>query len=177
MYNYRWYAYVLIAVNLILEPFISKWFSIGVAYPDMLLILMLMLSMGRKDNQILIVSAATGFVYDMLYSRFLGPMTVLFFLRGLVTIVIGRRFKQENVLMLTLAGFAMALVSRVYTIILTVGFKDFFRAFGMFIADIVFSALYTAVIIMVITTVMFLIYNSYGRRSKRLLYGKNNRDT
>ncbi|HQH66483.1 MAG TPA: rod shape-determining protein MreD, partial [Clostridia bacterium] len=120
MYNYRWYAYVLIAIALIIEPFISKWFSIGVAYPDILLILMLMLSMGKKDNQILIVSAATGFVYDMLYGRFLGPMTVLFFLRGLLTIVIGRRFKQENVLMLTLIGFAMALVSRVYTIILTV---------------------------------------------------------
>lgn len=79
MYNYKWYAYLLIIINLIIEPYISKWFSIGAAYPDILLILMLMFSMGRKDNHILIVSASTGFIYDMLYSRFLGPMAILLF--------------------------------------------------------------------------------------------------
>ncbi|HQM97074.1 MAG TPA: hypothetical protein PK705_08715, partial [Clostridia bacterium] len=62
MYNYKWYAYLLIIINLIIEPYISKWFSIGVAYPDILLILMFMFSMGRKDNHVLIVSASTGFI-------------------------------------------------------------------------------------------------------------------
>ena len=67
MYNYKWYAYILIAVNLILEPYISKWFSIGIAYPDVLLIIILMLSMGKKDSQIIIVSSVTGFrSYDYL---------------------------------------------------------------------------------------------------------------
>ena len=176
MYNYKWYAYLLIIVNLILEPYISKWFSIGIAYPDILLILMLMLSMGKKDNQILIVSASTGFIYDMLYSRFLGPITILLFLRGLLSIAIGRRFKKENILILSLTGFVSALVSRIYTIMLSVGIKDFFRGFSMFIADIGFSAIYTALIIVIITTVLFLIYNSFGKRSKRLLYGRNSQN-
>lgn len=175
MYNYKWYAYLLILANLILEPFISKWFSIGMAYPDILLILMLMLSMGKKDNQIMIVSAATGFIYDMLYSRFLGPMTILLFLRGLLSIAVGRRFKKENVLILTITGFVTSFISRMYTIMLSVGVKDFFRGFKIFIIDIGFSSVYTALIIGLITTIMFLIFNSYGKRSNRLLYGRNNK--
>ncbi|HQO69107.1 MAG: rod shape-determining protein MreD [Clostridia bacterium] len=177
MYNYKWYAYLLIIINLIIEPYISKWFSIGVAYPDILLILMFMFSMGRKDNHVLIVSASTGFIYDMLYSRFLGPMTVLLFLRGLLSIAIGRRFKKENIVILTLAGLVTAFISRAYTIMLSVGIKDFFKGFSMFITDIGFSAIYTALIITVITAVMFMIYNSYGKRSKRLLYGRNNQNS
>ncbi|MFA5341995.1 MAG: rod shape-determining protein MreD, partial [Clostridia bacterium] len=127
MYNYKWYAYLLIVLNLILEPYISKWFSIGIAYPDILLILMLMLSMGKKDNHILIISASTGFIYDMLYSRFLGPVTILLFLRGLLSIAINRRFKKENILILSLTGLISAFISRIYTIMLSVGIKDFFR--------------------------------------------------
>lgn len=173
MYSYKWYTYVLIIVNLILEPYISKWLSIGLAYPDLLLILMLMLSMGIKDNQVIWVSCVTGFVYDMLYSAFLGPITLLFFIRALVIIALGGRFKKENTLILTLSGFAMAFVSRIYTIMFSVGIKGFFKDFGIFIRDIGFSAIYTALIIAVITTLLFLIYNSYGKRSKRELYGRN----
>ncbi len=176
MYNYKWYAYLLIVLNLILEPYISKWFSIGIAYPDILLILMLMLSMGKKDNHILIISASTGFIYDMLYSRFLGPVTILLFLRGLLSIAINRRFKKENILILSLTGLISAFISRIYTILLSVGIKDFFRGFNLLVSDIVFSAIYTSLIIMLITTVMFIIYNSFGKRSKRLLYGRNNQN-
>jgi rod shape-determining protein MreD len=177
MYNYKWYAYILIAANLILEPYISKWFSIGIAYPDVLLILILMLSMGKKDSQIIIISSVTGFIYDMLYSSFLGPMTILLFLRGLVSIIIGRRFKKENIFVLTAVGFIMAFISRLYTIILSSGISDFIRGFSLFIQDIGFSALYTSLIIMLITIILFIVYNSFGKRSKRHFYGHNSQDT
>lgn len=176
MYSYKWYTYVLIFINLVFEPYIEKWFSIGIAYPDVFLILFLVMSMGKVDKQVMIVSAVTGFVYDMLYSSFLGPITILFVARAFLLLIISRWVTKDNMIVMSFAGFVLAFISRIYTIIFSVGIVDFFSHIGMFIGNVLFSAIYTASIITLITCVIWIKYNSSGRRSKRLLYGHAAKD-
>jgi rod shape-determining protein MreD len=176
MYSYKWYTYVLIVINLILEPYIEKWFNIGPAYPDAFLILFLVMSMGKIDKQVLIVSAATGFIYDMLYSSFLGPITILFIARAFLFLLVSKWVTKDNMIVMSFAGFVLALVSRIYTIIISVGFVDFFSNISMFAGNILFSAIYTASVITLITFIIWIIYNSSGRRSKRLQYGHTAKD-
>jgi cell shape-determining protein MreD len=132
--------------------------------------------MGKVDKQVLIVSAVTGFIYDMLYSSFLGPITILFIARAFLLLLVSKWVTKDNLIVMSFAGFVLAFVSRIYTIIISVGIVDFFSHIGMFTGNILFSAIYTTSVITLITFIIWLIYNSSGRRSKRLLYGHTAKD-
>lgn len=173
MYSYKWYTYLFICIVLIFEPYIFKWLSIGPAYPNLLLVLLMLAAMGKKDNQTIIIFSASGFIYDLLYSSFIGPVTLFCFLASFGAITLAKHFERENMIILTISAWGLSFLRSLYALLLNVGFKEFYSRFFLYGKEALFSATYTASLVFVLTVIFFIINNTYAKRSKRLLYGQH----
>ncbi len=156
MRGYKWYIIVFLALMVIAQPSLSEWFSVKGAVVSFVLFFIMLTAFGKKSPDIFIVALSLGFFYDMMYSPWLGRMTLVLLLAVLSVMAVGKIVYKNHMPVLTVFFFVSTYIMENIRTVLEVGLRIYFRSFGYIQGNILSIALYAAFLAAVFGTVFFL---------------------
>lgn len=156
MRGYKWYIIIFLAILVIAQPNFSNWISIKGAVISFVLFFVMLTAFGRKRPDIFIVALSIGFFYDMMYSPWLGRMTIILLLAVLSVMAVGKIVYKNNMPILTVFYFVSTYILENVRTVLEVGPRIYYKSFAFIQGGIFRISLYAATLAAVFGTVFFL---------------------
>lgn len=146
MKNYKWHAYVFISIFIILQPFLKEWLSVGGISINFVLYFFMLFTFNKKKAHALVLAVATGLVYDMMYSPWLGRTIMVFLTATLLVMLIDKRVYRENVPALAVFFLISTFILENINTLLQIGLFEFVGNIGMIQLHLLYMSLYAAVL-------------------------------
>jgi len=161
MYRYNLFHYLIIAILIVIQPFISEWFMISNVKIDFLLIFLIIISFNKEKKDSFILILVTGLIYGLLYSNFFFQYVIVLLIALLSVWGISKIAKIESVLYITIYGALILFATSFIKAFLELPLKEI----GTNITYITRIALYNGIyggIIFMIVSVAFLIVSLFS---------------
>jgi len=144
MRGYKWYAIIFLILLVIAQPNFSQWFALKGTGISFVLFFIMLTAFEKKRPDIFIVPAVIGFLYDMLYSPWLGRMAIVLLLAALSVIVVSKIVYRENMPVLTLYFFISTYLLENIRSFMEVGPGVYFRSFAFIQGELLWISVYAA---------------------------------
>lgn len=165
MKGYKWYTIILLLLLVIIQPNLSDWFSINGTVINFVLFFVMMAAFGKKLPDIFVAAFILGMIYDMLYSPWLGRMTIVLLLSALTVMIVGKIVYKENMPVLTLYFFAATYIFENIRTFLEVGPSIFFASFAYIQGEMFRVSVYAAALAAAFGSIFFLVSVIKDRRA------------
>lgn len=150
MYLFR--VVIAALVVFILQVTVVHWISVGGASPDLVLVILVLIILERGPVAAVVIGFTLGFLQDLGNASFLGMNALAKSIAAYGVSRIGGDLFPESVLFKGLLIFSASLVNDIISLAVTTSF-DFFEILTSFFRYSLLSALYAAVIGMVVLEV------------------------
>lgn len=165
MSGYKWYTIILLLLLVIIQPNLSDWFSVNGTVINFVLFFSMMAAFGKKIPDIFIMALVLGIIYDMLYSPWLGRMTIVLLLSALSVMIVGKIVYKENMPVLTLYFFTTTYIFENIRTFLEVGPQIFIKSFAFIQGGMLRISVYSAILAAAFGTLFFISSFIKDRRS------------
>lgn len=155
MLRYKWYVIIFLILLVIAQPNLAQWFAVKGIVISFVLFFIMLVSFEKKRPDIFIVPVAIGFLYDMLYSPWLGRMAIVLLIAALSVIAVGKIVYRDNMPVLTLFFFVTTYLLENIRTILEVGPGVYFNSFGFIQGEILWISIYAAALAAVFGTFFY----------------------
>lgn len=166
MHKYRWYVIVFLIVAAIGQPYFAQWTAFRGVSINFVLFFIMLSAFAKKSPDIFLVPLAIGMFYDMLYSPWLGRMTIVFILGALSVMAVGRFVYKEHVPVLTVYFFISTYILENIRAVMEVGPGIYYRSFVFIQENVLWTSVYAAVLAAVFGTIFYLGTLSFDRKLK-----------
>lgn len=166
MKRYRWYTILLLILFLILQPFTAGWFQVAGIRPDLLLPMFIFTSFARDAASPVAMGIGMGLAADFLYSRWIGPYILIYFLTALLCRFLAKHIFMENVLAVAGSTFLTVYVMRNIYLFLIQG-SHYLSGFVTFQEMILGHALYAGILCGLMSSV-YLLFRVFTNRTIRI---------
>lgn len=156
MSGYKWYTIMFLVLLIITQPNLSDWFSINGTVISFVLFFVMMAAFGKKLPDIFIAAFVLGMVYDMMYSPWLGRMTIVLVISALSVMIVGKIVYKENMPVLTLYFFGATYILENIRTFLEVGPGIFINSFAYIQGEMLRMSVYAAGLAAVFGTLFFI---------------------
>lgn len=150
MYEYKWHTILFLVLLVIIQPFTTEWFDIKGVSINFLLFFIMMTAFGKKNSKAVITALCLGVAYDMIYSPWIGKMTLVFLLAIATVFLVNKIVYKENVPVLTVYFFATVYFLENIVTVLELGVLKYIESFGFIQKEILKISIYAAVLTMII---------------------------
>lgn len=155
MRRYKWYAIIFLILLVIAQPNFTQWFAVKGTVISFVLFFIMLSAFEKKRPDIFIVPVAIGFLYDMLYSPWLGRMAIVLLLAVLSVIAVSKIVNRDNMPILTIYFFAATYIIENIRAFMEVGPGIFFSSFGFIQGELFRISIYAAALAAVFGTFFY----------------------
>lgn len=163
MKPYKWHSVVAISLLIILQPFLSQWFEIRNVSINFVLYFVMLFAFTKKPSQSFTFAVVIGLIYDMVYSLWLGKMIILLLAATALVMILDKRIYRENIPALTVFFLFSTFILENLNTLLEVGLSDFLSNFVYIQGNLVWIAVYAA-ILSIITGAFYFVLSLKGDR-------------
>ncbi len=156
MHRYKWHTILFLIFLVIVQPNLTKWFSVKGAGVSFVLFFIMMAAFGIRKPDIFIAALAIGFFYDMLYSPWLGRMTIIFILATFSVMIVRKFVYKENMIVLTGYFFLTTYLLENIKVLLEIGPGVFLNKIIFIQGTVLATAVYAAALAAVFSMVFYL---------------------
>ena len=156
MKGYKWYVIIFLVILVIAQPSFSEWFSIKGVVVSFVLFFVMLTAFGKKRKDLIIVSLSIGLFYDMMYSPWLGRMTLILLLSVLAVMVVGKIVYKNNMPVLTLFFFVSTYILENVRVIIEISPGAYFDSFVFIQERMLRISIYAAALAAVFGMIFFL---------------------
>jgi hypothetical protein len=156
MKGYKWYVIALLIILVIAQPNLSKWLEIKDVVVSFVLFFIMLTAFGKKKPDIFIVPFAIGMMYDMLYSPWLGRMTIILLISTLTVMAVGKIVYKNHMPVLTAFFFISTYLLENLRALIETGPAIYFDSFVFIQGKILGISIYAAALAAFFGTVFFL---------------------
>lgn len=156
MRRYKWYTILFLLLLVILQPYLMDWLSVKGISISFVLFFTMMTAIRIKTPDVLLVPVVIGFIYDMMYSPWLGRMAMVLLLGALAVLAVSRFVYRDNMPVLTVFFFVSTyLLENIRTVIET-GPVVYHNNFMLIQGTILGISVYAAVLAAVFGTIYYI---------------------
>lgn len=156
MKGYKWYVIIFLVILVIAQPSFSEWFSIKGVVVSFVLFFVMLTAFGKKRKDLIIVSLSIGFFYDMMYSPWLGRMTLILLLAVMAVMAVGKIVYKNNMPVLTLFFFVSTYILENVRAIIEISPRAYFDSFVFIQGRMLRISIYAAALAAVFGMIFFL---------------------
>lgn len=146
MSGYKWYTILFLLLLIIIQPNFSDWFSINGTVISFVLFFVMLTAFGKKLPDTFIAAFVLGMVYDMIYSPWIGRMTLVLLFSVLSVVIVGKIVYKENMPVLTLFFFGATYLLENIRTFLEVGPGIYIGSFIFIQREMLRMSVYAAVL-------------------------------
>ncbi len=167
MQGYKWYTIVLLLILVVFQPYIYDWFAIGGSSMNFVLFFIMLSAFSKKKPDIFIVPLIVGIFYDLLYSPWIGRMTIVLLISVVVVFLVRDFVYRANVFIFTAFFFVVTYLLENLKAFLEVGLSFYLKSFSFFQGNILRLSIYAGAISAIFGLYYFLTSLSFEKKIKR----------
>ncbi|MFO7610963.1 MAG: rod shape-determining protein MreD [Clostridia bacterium] len=146
MKGYKWHVILILVMAVIMQPYLSEWLPVAGVSINFVMFIMMMTAFEKRYKDAVIVASVVGIAYDMLYSPWIGRMTIVLLLSVMAVFLVNKIVYRNNAPVLTLFFFTAVYILENISTMMELGPALYFRSFSFIQAELFRVSLYGAVL-------------------------------
>ncbi|MBN2557456.1 MAG: rod shape-determining protein MreD [Clostridia bacterium] len=146
MRGYKWYVVLMLGMAVIMQPYLNKWLSVAGVSINFVMFIVMMTAFEKTYKDAVIAASIAGIAYDMLYSPWIGRMTIVLLLSVLMVFLVNKMVYRNNAPVLTLFFLTSVFILENISTIMELGPAIYFRSFSFIQVELFRISLYGGVL-------------------------------